>query len=156
MIYILVPILAPIIVYVCLPWFVNLVAHKNIKADYLLFAACFVYLVSWYLPSPLINGQNTSFTTHMIGGGVFSGLLWLYLKRSLKLKSEWQLELLSLFGLVSALGVLNELFELALVQFGIAVKIRVTDTSWDLVANTLGALVFWLVYRAISKKEKPQ
>ena len=46
-----------------------------------LYAACMLFWVSWYLPSPLIEGRDTSFTTHFVGGGMFTGLLW-YLREA--------------------------------------------------------------------------
>ena len=110
-----------------------------------LYAACAMFAVSWYLPSPLIDGQDTSFTTHFVGGGVFTGLLWYYLKRSLGWRGHWLIEAFSLFALVSALGCINELFELATVRAGL-VRLSLTDTNWDILANSLGALVVYAGY----------
>ena len=107
-----------------------------------LYAACAMFAVSWYLPSPLIDGQDTSFTTHFVGGGVFTGLLWYYLKRSLGWRGHWLIEAFSLFALVSALGCINELFELATVRAGL-VRLSLTDTNWDILANSLGALAVY-------------
>ena len=44
-----------------------------------LYAACILFWVSWYLPSPLIEGRDTSFTTHFVGGGMVlrEAVLWL-------------------------------------------------------------------------------
>lgn len=113
---------------------------------WLLALACGLFFASWYLPSPLVDGQDMSLVTHLVGGGIFSGLLWLYLMGAMKLKLSWWGELLGLLALVSALGVTNELFELALVRSGLA-TILITDTSWDLLANTIGALAVFVVYR---------
>ena len=49
------------------------------KHRWLLYIACVLFCISWYLPSPLIEGRDTSFTTHFVGGGLFTGLLWVYL-----------------------------------------------------------------------------
>ena len=49
------------------------------KYRWLLYVACVLFFISWYLPSPLIEGRDTSFTTHFVGGGLFTGLLWVYL-----------------------------------------------------------------------------
>jgi len=54
-------------------------------------------------------------------------------------------EFLSLFALVSMLGVANELFELVIVNLGVA-GLALTDTSWDLLMNTLGALLVYCTY----------
>lgn len=115
------------------------------KYRVLLYAACVLFAISWYLPSPLIDGKDTAFVTHFIGGGVFTGLFWVYLKRSLGWKSHWLIEVFSLYALVSALGCINELAELFMVQTGIA-RILLSDTNWDILANTSGALIVWALY----------
>lgn len=118
-----------------------------------LYAACTLYIASWWLPSPLIYGHDTSFTTHFLGGGVFTGMLWYYLKMSLNWQVYWLLEALSLFALVSMLGVANELLEIVLYLFG-RMPNGISDTSWDLLANTLGALVFYIAYALASSRNK--
>ena len=50
-----------------------------------------------------------------------------------------------LYVAVSALGVLNELYELFAYEIGMS-TVPLTDTSWDLFANTLGALIVYIVY----------
>lgn len=115
-----------------------------------LYGACTLYVVSWWLPSPYINGVDTSFTTHFIGGGIFTGMLWYYLKMSLNWKAHWLLEAFSLFALVSVLGVANELLEVVLYLFG-RMPNGISDTSWDIVSNTLGAGVFFVFYSLITK-----
>lgn len=116
-----------------------------------LIVGCVLYVVSWWLPSPLIEGRDTSFSTHFFGGGIFAGLVWQYLKRSLKWRAHWLLEAFSLFALVSALGVANELLEIALNAFGLMPH-GITDTSWDLLANTLGAAIFFGAYVLAGRK----
>lgn len=144
-IFIIISVLVPVIAYIVLP---RLVLHFNgepEKCQKLLMAACALFFVSWYLPSPLIDGENTSFVTHFVGGGLFTGLVWLYLKFSLNWRAKWWLEGFSLFALVSALGCINEIFELLLVRAQVA-NILITDTSWDIFANSLGALAVYLGY----------
>jgi hypothetical protein len=111
----------------------------------LLLAACVLFGVSIFLPSPLIHGQETQFWTHFLGGGVFMGLLWLYFRQWLKPR-PWYVELAILYVATSALGVLNELYELFAHEIGWN-PTPVTDTSWDLAANTLGILVFYGCFR---------
>jgi len=113
----------------------------------LLMATCALFTASLFLPSPIIDGENTEFFTHLIGGGVFTGLLWLYFLPRIK-PYPWYAELLHLFVLVCVLGVLNELFELLTHTLGLNPK-SVTDTSWDLLANTVGILLFYVCYQAI-------
>lgn len=153
MIYVLASIVIPVVTYFVLPHLIAALSRKPARADVILLAACLAYFVAWYLPSPLIHGEDTAFTTHLIGGGIFSGLLWLYTKRQLGWHLSSALELVSLYIVVSALGVANELAELLLVQRGV-INLTLADTSWDLLANTLGAILFWLGYKffTISKK----
>lgn len=49
----------------------------------------------------------------------------------------------SVFALVSALGCINELAELFMVKVGLA-SIKLDDTNWDILANTLGAATIWI------------
>ena len=113
----------------------------------LLIVACVLFGASLSLPSPQIDGQNTQFLTHLLGGGVFTGLLWLYFEPVRK-QQRWYIELLHLFIIVSTLGVLNELYELFAYEIHIKSE-PVTDTSWDLLANTLGVILFYGCYRTI-------
>jgi hypothetical protein len=46
---------------------------------------------------------------------------------------------------VSALGCVNELFELVVVKTGLA-RISLDDTNWDIVANSSGALLVYVGY----------
>lgn len=146
MIFILISVLIPLGVFILLPLFLEHVFRKPEVSRWPLVIGGLCFFVSWYLPSPLIDGQQTQFMTHFVGGGVFSGFVWLYAKKYLRLEMSAWLELLSLYSLVCTLGVTNELFELALVQAGLA-RLGSIDAWWDLLANSLGALSFWLVYR---------
>lgn len=141
MVFVATSIVVPIALYCLIPK----ILHTN-EGRRLLLLACIAYAVSWYLPSPLVNGQDTSFGTHFLGGGVFSGLLGLYLCRAKGLQMSWQWEAVLLFALVSALGSLNELFEVLLWSLDLMPE-GILDTSWDIVANTLGATAFYMIYR---------
>ena len=55
----------------------------------------------------------------------------------------------SVFALVSALGCINELSELFMVKVGLA-SIKLDDTNWDILANTLGAAAVWLGWMVVS------
>ena len=144
----------PIIFAVGAPLVLQRAGHRC-EARYrgLLYVACLLFFISWYLPSPLIDGQNTSFTTHFVGGGLFTGLLWWYVKLSINWRAHWAIEAFSLYALVSALGCVNELAELFMVKIGLA-RITLTDTNWDIVANTLGALAVYVVYALVSVRRK--
>jgi hypothetical protein len=147
MIFTIVSILIPLLIYFFLPQVVQRLNGKNSTAKPILIIACALFFISWYLPSPLIHGQNTQFTTHFIGGGLFTGFLWLYLIKNMPWKLSRLQAFLLLYFLVSGLGVANELFESFLAETGF-VEMGLADTSWDLVANTSGALLFWLLYSA--------
>lgn len=110
----------------------------------LLALACTLFALAMFYPTPLIHGQNTQFTTHLIGGGVMVGLLWIYFMPLMR-KWEWWQQAIMLYVAVSALGVLNELYELFAYEIGMS-TVPLTDTSWDLFANTLGALIVYIVY----------
>lgn len=112
----------------------------------LLVLACVLFALSLFIPSPLIHGENTEFFTHLLGGGVFVGFLWLYFRPLIKPKA-WYIEPLQLLVLVSVLGVANELFELFMLETGITSE-PLTDTSWDLLANTIGIVLFYAAYSA--------
>lgn len=112
------------------------------KHRWLLYFACVLFFISWYLPSPLIEGRDTSFTTHLVGGGLFTGLVWVYLVLATHWRAHWLVMAFSVFALVSALGCINELAELLMVKVGLA-RITLDDTNWDILANTLGAAAVW-------------
>ena len=95
------------------------------KYRWLLYLACMLFFISWYLPSPLIEGRDTSFTTHFVGGGLFTGLVWVYLVLATRWRAHRLVMAFSVFALVSALGC-------------------VFDTNWDILANTLGAAAVWI------------
>lgn len=146
MISVALSVVVPLLIYFGLPSLLKKFGGHEPGSRKLLMAAGLLYFVSIYLPSPLIDGSETKFFTHFIGGGVFSGLLWLYLKNNLRWKMNPWLELASLYFLVSGLGVANELFEFFLAETNI-MYIPTFDTWWDLLANILGALSFWLAYK---------
>jgi hypothetical protein len=145
MIFILVSLLIPIALYALLPHIIGRVIQRPAQHNYALATACVLFFISWYLPSPLIEGKNTAFSTHFVGGGLFSGFLWLYLVKNLQWRPMLAVELGSLFAFTCTLGVMNELFEFALVQAGLT-RLTLADTSWDLVANSLGMISFYLIF----------
>lgn len=144
-IFTIVSIVIPVVLASSLPPILQHCGYAHERGHrWLLYLACGLFFVSWYVPSPLIDGQDTAFNTHFIGGGIFTGCLWLYLKYALGWRRYWLVEAFSLFALVSALGCMNELFELLVAKTGIA-RLPLDDTNWDIAANTAGALLVWLV-----------
>lgn len=147
MIFVCIAIVLPLVIAIGLPYAVRRYgATTERRYRWLLYVACLLFLISWFLPSPLIYGEDTSFTTHFVGGGMFSAFLWAYLQRSFGWRLSWFLEMLAVYGLVSALGCVNELAELVMVEVGLS-NLPLTDTSWDILANTLGAALVWGVMR---------
>lgn len=145
----IISVVVPLVIATTLPYyFASILGKKERSHRWILYLACALFFISWYLPSPLIHGEDTSFVTHFVGGGIFTGLLWVYLKCVLKWRAHWIFELASIFALVSALGAVNELAELFMVEFGIA-KITLHETNWDILANTLGAFVLYIGYKAV-------
>lgn len=140
MLFAFISIVVPLCIFFGLPKLLRTARYRV-----LLGVACLLFMVSWWLPSPTIYGQQTAFMTHFFGGGLFSGLIWLYLKLVLGWRAAWYAELAVLFALVSALGVANELFEVFLWTIG-RMPHGIADTSWDLVANTGGACAFYAGY----------
>ena len=70
----------PVVLAVAVPYVLRRQGFTDEKKyRWLLYLACVLFFISWYLPSPLIDGRDTSFTTHFVGGGLFTGLLWIYL-----------------------------------------------------------------------------
>lgn len=147
MIFIFISLFVPVLTYVATQDLLERATGKRPVNNGLLTLACTLFFISWYLPSPLIEGKHTAFTTHLLGGGLFSGVLWLYIKEGVNGKKSWFFEFVSLYAFVSALGVANELFELFIVKVGVS-NLALTDTSWDLAANTLGMTLFWVIYKA--------
>lgn len=140
----------PLAIALGLPHLLATPAATRMQNRTILYVACLLFFISWYLPSPPIDGDDTAFVTHFVGGGVFSALLWVYVARAKSIRLPLVQELAVVFALVSALGAVNELFELLLVRLDIA-SITLTDTSWDILANTLGALAAFVLHKLIDR-----
>ena len=130
-----------------------------------LWLASSVWVASQLLPEvPVAPAETSSFTMHFCGG-VAATILYLYTLKVYKLQLVhiWQLWV-GLFLFVSALGVLNELFEFAGYRTGLMPPDTTTmvftpiDTWWDLMANTTGSITTLLIVRLIwhnSKRTHP-
>ena len=144
----------PVVLAVAVPYVLRRQGFTDeVKYRWLLYVACVLFFVSWYLPSPLIEGRDTSFTTHFVGGGLFTGLLWIYLVLATRWRAHWLVMVFSVFALVSALGCINELAELFMVKIGLA-HITLDDTNWDILANTLGAAAVWFGWMMMNLSAK--
>ena len=53
------------------------------KYRWILYVACLLFFISWYLPSPLIDGQDTSDDDTLWVVGYSRGYSWAYLVSSM-------------------------------------------------------------------------
>ncbi len=146
MIFTIISVAVPLVIYLLLPPILQIFGGRSVSRTPLFFAAV-LFFISWYLPSPLIEGKNTQFVTHFVGGGVFCGFVWVYLRNALNLSHNLFFDLVGMYFLTCGLGVANELFEFTLTKMHI-MRLTPADTWWDLLANTLGMLAFWFIYSA--------
>jgi hypothetical protein len=109
-------------------------------------AAGLAVAVSWFVPSPLFAEHTETFSQHFVGGGVASACVAEYLSRELLAKTP-PLRAIVALATVSILGVANEIVELGL---DLVTGSRLTgDAAWDLLANTAGAAVAFVVIGAV-------
>jgi hypothetical protein len=114
-----------------------------------------VAIVVWYLALVLPNppwSQTDTFTMHATGGAVAT-ILFFYAAAVYRLKfaNVW-IALAAVYFFVSGLGVLNEILEFLLDTF--VYEISNYDTWWDLVANTIGGIVAFMVFRLVPALRK--
>ena len=105
--------------------------------------------VSWWLPSPILSDYTSTFSQHLAGGGVSSALVAFYFMDHLRMPT-WRHRLAMVLAVASILGVANEIFELWL-DFNRGTRLR-RDASFDLLANTVGALVTWVAVEIVRRR----
>lgn len=137
------------ILTVAAPWWTDWLGRRFARKTYpapqlLLVAAGLAWVLSGQLPNIHISNETNTFQEHFVGGGFYVALLFVYFKQRFRLRMNFLVSLLSLYALSSSLGVANELFEFVATKSGI-IAINISDTSWDLVANTAGAIVGYLI-----------
>jgi hypothetical protein len=108
--------------------------------------AGFLFFIAFFIPDIHISTHTTTFQQHFVGGGIYCTLLFIYFKKLLGWHFNWLSEMLVLFAWTSAFGVANELLEFTVTELHLG-HISTGDTDWDLLANTLGALFSYLVYK---------
>lgn len=122
-------------------------------ASYVWRLSALVALVIAIVIHNTFNSIASNFILHALGGGVAASLLYFYVKLSLKINVNWKIDLLVLFAFVSVLGCLNELAEYLLDSLQVSeFSLDRKDTWRDIVANTSGAFVGWLVVKSFIKK----
>ena len=98
-----------------------------------------IFIGSFFLPDIHISTETSTFQQHFLGGGVLSFVLYLHVKKTLKLSCAWWQDVALMYIFVSTLGVSNELLEFFITKSGLG-YIDSSDVWWDLAANTAGAL----------------
>lgn len=115
--------------------------------------AAALWVVALVVPNVPVSSETTTFSMHMTGGVVAAVLflyaIWCY---GWKFDTWWQ-KWVGLFFFVSALGVVNELFELFLNRVGYPGMI-LGDERWDLLANTIGAFAAYGAYQIAKRLRK--
>lgn len=99
-----------------------------------------------------MNSRAGNFVQHTFGGGVAVAIGFFYLKQQFKARFNWRIEFILLFGLVSALGCINELVEFAADNLGYGFfSLDRQDTWRDIAANSLGAIVAFVLIKVCYK-----
>jgi hypothetical protein len=138
-----------------LPWLAPRVAKKygypaRSAPTWLPIVAAVVYMTALYLPDVHISPDTNTFQQHFLGGGVFTAMLYIYFLKLFDVRLRWPIALFGLFAWASALGVLNELLEFVLNELELT-RINTADTDWDLFANTMGAMIAFIVWQFIER-----
>lgn len=118
---------------------------------YLLLAAT-LPLIWVFVPDEIIENRAVNFLQHSLGGGVAVGLVSVYfiktLKEEFKMLNAFVVQVFVFYALVSMLGVANELLEFFLDYFNLGVfSADRYDTWYDLLANSLGAMFVFIMYK---------
>ena len=143
------------IVTACLPIIVQFIPRvfSTIKLyparSWLPVLAGLLIVISTQLPNIHISTQTSTFQQHFVGGGIYSACLYIYAKQLFNWRLHWFIDLCALFAWVSAFGVANKMIEFTFLELHLA-HIDTADAYWDLLANTLGGFVgYLLLYKAI-------
>jgi hypothetical protein len=120
---------------------------------YLLIAAT-LWITAFFVPNMPISEETDTFSQHAMGG-VVAGVLFLFAQLAYGWRfAEWWQSWVALFAFVSALGVVNELFELFTNTIGLT-NIDSGDVWWDLLANTIGGLALFAAYKLLRPLAQP-
>ena len=114
------------------------------RAPWLPWISAALFTVAWILPNPDIAGTRT-FTQHAIGGGAACAVAALFVAQNVGLRSSI-LRIAFAYCVAASLGTGLELVELVYDQ---ANGTRLTaDSSWDLLANSTGAILTAAMFEA--------
>jgi hypothetical protein len=116
-----------------------------------LVAAIVIQMISSIISLVIDDRIVGNFFYHAVGGGVTSAFLFFYLLKTYNVQLNWRIQIVTLYAFVCALGVMNEIAEYV-GEFATRVGMFSWDShdTWrDLVANTTGALVGWIICRLV-------
>ncbi|HUP26538.1 MAG TPA: hypothetical protein VM124_02755 [Candidatus Limnocylindrales bacterium] len=103
--------------------------------------------------SVMFGGRLGNFLLHAVGGGMATAFIYEYIRRLTAFQLNWRLNLIGVFMLAAALGVLNELAEFAAELLHVGVFSFDTQDTWrDLAANTAGVLVAWFLVILLTRR----
>jgi hypothetical protein len=111
--------------------------------------AAIIYFGSLYVPDIHISMETSTFQEHFLGG-VYTAILYVYFTQLFGWRRHWLVMLVGLYAWTSSLGVANEILEFALTKLDIQ-HINISDTSWDLVANTVGSFTAYALLRLFAR-----
>jgi len=104
-----------------------------------------------------ISGILGNFLQHAIAGGVVVAFIGEYLRKTIYSDIKLRLWVILTMGLVSILGIGNELLEFFAQYFlGIKISETVLDTWYDLLANSIGGLFGCLLIIVFNRFRKQQ
>ncbi|MFQ5557285.1 MAG: hypothetical protein ACE5GB_07240 [Acidimicrobiales bacterium] len=96
------------------------------------------FSVSWFLPNPDLDGRTNSLVLHLVGGGAATALAAIHVVHALDVERP-SARILFVLAATSTTGVAAEIVELGISELGSSQL--AADTSWDLLANTVGSLI---------------
>lgn len=146
------------VLFVCiataiLPYILHKYTKLKNTSSYLPPIAAFLFFIAFFIPDIHISDETTTFQQHFVGGGLYCACLYFYLKQVMSWKFSWLVDLVLLFAFTSAIGVANELLEFTLDKLNIT-NIHTGDTSWDLLANTAGALTGFVIFNTFKRTSR--
>ncbi len=124
--------------------------NKNVdlKKHYGWLIAAGIVSVLAVTTSYYMDSRAGNFAQHAVGGGVAVALGFIYLKKQFNATYNWRIEIILLFGLVSALGCINELAEFAADNLGYGIFSFDRQDTWrDIAANSLGAVLAYVLIK---------
>lgn len=110
--------------------------------------AAALWVAAFFVPNIPISNETSTFSQHAMGG-VVAAVLFLAVSHAYQWRfGYWWQQIVCLYFFVSGLGVANELFELFATKSGIF-WVESSDVWWDLLANTVGGIVAFGVYKLV-------